>query len=319
MEYLILIIGFLLLIKGADYFVEGASSIARIFNVPIILIGLTIVAFGTSAPEGAVSISAALQGSHEIAVGNIIGSSIFNILLVIGISSIIRPISIHRKTILKEFPFLLLTCLVLFVLSHDITLQGFTKNMISKADGMILLALFSIFLYYIVEVALLSREESKEEFKEEISDMKLSKSIIFLLFGLTGIIIGGDLVIDSSSQIAINLGMGETLVGLTIVAFGTSLPELVTSIVAAIKGENDIAVGNAIGSNVFNILLILGITSIINPLPVKEKVFFDMIYLLGATLATYLFVTTGKKANRFEGILMTLIYIFYMTYIIIRN
>ncbi len=315
MDFIVLIVGFIILIKGADFFVEGASSFAKIFKVPTILIGLTIVAFGTSAPEGAVSIYAALKDSNQIAIGNIIGSSIFNILLVIGISSIMKPIDVKIKTILKEFPFLLLTCIVLFILSSDVDLQGAAVNKLTEADGLILLCMFSVFLYYIVEMAIMS----KEDYGDDIESMPFSKSALFSVVGLVGIVAGGNLVVESSSSLAVQLGMSETLVGLTIVAIGTSLPELVTSIVAAKKGQNDIAVGNAIGSNVFNILLILGITSIIKPIPIKSVVFFDMIYLLAATVLTYIFVTTERKSSRLEGFILTISYFGYMVFIIIRN
>lgn len=315
MVYVILLIGFALLVKGADFFVEGSSSIAKIFKVPSILIGLTIVSFGTSSPEAAVSISAALKNSNEIAVGNVVGSNIFNILLVIGVSSIIKPMKIRRKTILKEMPFLLLTSIVLYVLGSDIKLQGFTRNVLTRADGIMLLSLFSIFLYYIIEMAILSREDSDEEIKM----MSLSKSILFSIGGIIGILIGANMVVNSSSAIAIRLGMSQTLVGLTIVAVGTSLPELVTSVVAAFKGENDIAIGNVVGSNIFNILFTLGSAAIISPIPINQKVFFDMLFLIGATILTFISVTTRQKTSKLEGLIMSIAYIIYMVYIVLRN
>lgn len=315
MVYVILLIGFALLVKGADFFVEGSSSIAKIFKVPSILVGLTIVAFGTSSPETAVSINAALKNSNEIAVGNVVGSNIFNILLVIGVSSIIKPMKIRRKTILKEMPFLLLTSIVLYVLGSDIKLQGFTRNVLTRADGIMLLSLFSIFLYYIIEMAILSREDSDEEIKM----MSLSKSILFSIGGIIGILIGANMVVNSSSAIAIRLGMSQTLVGLTIVAVGTSLPELVTSVVAAFKGENDIAIGNVVGSNIFNILFTLGSAAIISPIPINQKVFFDMLFLIGATILTFISVTTRQKTSKLEGLIMSIAYIIYMVYIVLRN
>lgn len=316
MVYAILVIGFLLLIKGADFFVDGASSIAKIFKVPSMLIGLTIVAFGTSAPEAAVSINAALTNNMEISVGNIIGSNIFNLLLIIGLSGIMKPIPIQRKTIIKEFPFLILTSLVLYILSADVTFQQIKVNMLSRGDGLILLALFSIFTYYLVEMATLSKETSEES---NIKPMPLGKSILLGILGLAGILIGAKLVVSSSSTIAMKLGMSQTLIGLTIVAIGTSLPELVTSVVAAHKGESDIAIGNVVGSNIFNVLVILGITIIIRPIPVEGKIFFDMLYLLGGTLLTFIFVATGRRVSRLEGLLMVITYVVYMGYIIIRN
>lgn len=319
MSYILLIIGFGILVKGADYFVEGASSIARKLRVPPILIGLTIVAFGTSSPEAVVSINAAIKGSSDIAIGNVIGSSIFNILMVIGVSAIIKPINIKIKTILKEFPFLLLASIVLYILASDVGLQGFEANMISRADGLILLSVFLVFLYYLVEMAVLSKDNPNSDFVQDIKEQPTFKSVLKGILGLFAIILGGDIVVRSGSSIAMNLGMSETLVGLTIIAIGTSLPELVTSIVAAYKGESDIAVGNAIGSNMFNIVFILGVTPLVRPITVDEKVFFDMIFLFGSTVLAYMFSITKKSASRSEGLMLVISYIAYMVYIIIRN
>ena len=317
MSYLFLIIGFALLVKGADWFVEGASSIARSFKIPSIIIGLTIVAFGTSAPEAAVSFTAALQGNNDIAIGNVVGSNIFNLLAVVGVASIIYPLSVKKSTIIKEFPFAILSALVLWVLSHDIILQGYSKNFLSKADGLILLALFGIFMYYLIEMALTSKEEMDiEEGKKNIT---VSKAIVLSLIGLVGIILGGKWVVDSASVIAVNWGMSENLVGLTIVAVGTSLPEFVTSVVAATKKESDIAIGNVLGSNLFNIFFILGTSAIISPVAVNSIVFFDMIFMLIVTVITFILAGTRRTINKPEGILLVLMYIGYMAYILIRN
>ncbi|MGO1369728.1 MAG: calcium/sodium antiporter [Senegalia sp. (in: firmicutes)] len=320
MDYLILVLGFTALIKGADFFVDGASSIAKKFGLPSILIGLTIVAFGTSAPEAAVSIKAVTTNSDGIAVGNIIGSSIFNILLVVGAAAIIKPVRIKLKTIFKEFPFLLLASGMLFVLSFDKVLQGTNTNELSRGDGIVLLSIFLIFIYYVVEMAVFSKDEDTGLVETEtIEVIPLWKSLVLTGLGLVGIIGGGNFVVNAATDIALSLGMSETLVGLTIIAIGTSLPELVTSIVAAFKGESDIAIGNAIGSNMFNIVFILGITSIIKPLPIESKVFFDILFLIAATLLTYIFASTGKRTNRFEGITLSLAYLAYMIFILIRN
>ncbi|SHH41135.1 calcium/sodium antiporter [Tepidibacter thalassicus] len=315
MDYLVLIIGFVFLIKGADFFVDGSSAIAKKFKVPPILIGLTIVAFGTSAPESAVSINAALKGSNEIALGNVVGSNLFNFLLVIGISSIINPMKVQKGTILKEFPFSILTSLVLFILCADISLQGASNDVLSRADGLILLSLFLIFVYYLVEMAILS----KEDYKEEVKDISLGKSIIISIVGIMGIILGSEWVVDSSSSIAIKFGMSQNLVGLTIVAVGTSLPELVTSIVAAFKNESDIAMGNVIGSNMFNLLFVLGMSSVIRPISINSVIFVDMIYLLIVTVLTYIFAITKRTVYRGEGMFLTLSYVAYMVFVIIRN
>lgn len=315
MNYILLIIGFLFLIKGADIFVEGSSSIAKSLKISPMLIGLTIVAFGTSSPEAAVSINAAIKGSNEIVIANIVGSSIFNIMVVLGVVAVIKKININHITILKELPFLLLASLVLYVLSLDHFLEGHGENLITRSDGIILLAFFLIYMYYIIETAF----KSKEDYGEDIKTMSLYRSILFLILGILAILVGGKWVVISSTKIALSLGMSETLVGLTIVAIGTSLPELTTSIVAAYKGESDIAVGNVIGSNIFNILLVLGITTVIKPIAIENSFFLDMVYLLFGTVAILVFSISRKSISRFEGALLTLSYIGYMVYIIIRN
>ncbi|MBS6507304.1 MULTISPECIES: calcium/sodium antiporter [Paraclostridium] len=317
MKYVILLIGFILLIKSADYFVVGASSIAKALNIPTIIIGLTIVAFGTSAPEAAVSISAAMKGQNDIAIANVVGSNIFNILFVLGISAIIAPVKVQKTTIIKEFPFALLASLVLLILSHDIKFQGYNENALTRSDGLMLFALFSIFMYYLLEMALSSKEEMDVE--QGSSRDPIAKSILLSIGGIIGIIIGGNLVVDSATNIAIDLGMSENLVGLTIVSIGTSLPELVTSVVAARKGESDIAMGNIIGSNIFNILFVLGASSIIHTIHVQPIVFVDMIIMLIVTGITYVFAISKKQVNRFEGIILTATYIAYMIFIIIRQ
>lgn len=317
MKYVILLIGFILLIKSADYFVVGASSIAKALNIPTIIIGLTIVAFGTSAPEAAVSISAAMKGQNDIAIANVVGSNIFNILFVLGISAIIAPVKVQKTTIIKEFPFALLASLVLLILSHDIKFQGYNENALTRSDGFMLFALFSIFMYYLLEMALSSKEEMDVE--QGSSRDPIAKSILLSIGGIIGIIIGGNLVVDSATNIAIDLGMSENLVGLTIVSIGTSLPELVTSVVAARKGESDIAMGNIIGSNIFNILFVLGASSIIHTIHVQPIVFVDMIIMLIVTGITYVFAISKKQVNRFEGIILTATYIAYMIFIIIRQ
>ena len=317
MVYLFLIIGFYILIKGADMFVDGSSSIARKFNIPPIIIGLTIVAFGTSAPEAAVSITAALSGKNDIAIGNVVGSNIFNLLVVIGISSFLLPIKVKRNTMLKEIPFAILSSIVLIVLSQDIKFQDFPKNYLSRADGLILLSLFIIFMYYLIEMAIVSNDEMEVE--EGDPSSPLSRSIILGFIGIFGVIIGGEVVVDCATTIALNLGMSENLTGLTIVAVGTSLPELVTSISAAKKGESDLAIGNVIGSNLFNVLLVLGISSFIHPIGVQSIVFADMFIMLCATVLVYVLALTQKTITKYEGLSIAICYVVYMIYIIIRQ
>ncbi|MEG0580410.1 MAG: calcium/sodium antiporter, partial [Niameybacter sp.] len=260
--------------KGADYFVDGASSIAKTLKVPTLIIGLTIVAFGTSAPELAVSVTSAIQGQNAIAVGNVVGSNIFNLLMVVGIAAMICPLVVKKSILIKEFPFTLLAAVVLFIMALDVVLGSGASNTISRTDGIMLLVLFGIFMYYLVEVALTARANASAE--DEIESMPLSKSMILSLVGIAGIVIGGKFVVDNASIIAKAWGMSESLVGLTIVAIGTSLPELVTSVVAAKKGESDIALGNVIGSSIFNIFLILGVSATINPIEMAGTIFIDI-------------------------------------------
>ncbi len=318
MEYILLIVGFGLLIKGADYFVEGASNIAKLLRIPPILIGLTVVAFGTSAPEAAVSISAALKGSGNIAIGNVIGSNIFNVSLIIGITAMIYPLKVQKLTIIKEIPLALLSSIVLLVMMADRGLQGFSENLLTRSDGLILLGFFSIFLYYVIEIAINSRENTKTE-DTVVSNVSTGKSILYTLIGLLAIVFGGDLVVKNSTSVALALGMSETLVGLTIVAVGTSLPELVTSITAAFKKESEIALGNVIGSNIFNILFILGISSTISPVMVDQKVFFDALVMIFVTLVLLLSASSNRNVSRTEGIFLAMGYLIYTIYIIIRN
>ncbi|WP_312287981.1 calcium/sodium antiporter [Terrisporobacter sp.] len=316
MTYINLLIGFLLLIKGADFFVEGSSSIAKKFNIPSLIIGLTIVAFGTSAPEAAVSITAAIRGQNEMAIANVVGSNIFNILFVVGVTAMIKPIYVQKSTILKEFPFLLLSSIVLAILAYDVWFQGYNENILTRADGLIFIALFIIFIYYLIDMAINSNDETSEE---NYKVMPLSKSILLSIGGLLGIIIGGNFVVNSASDIAMSLGMSENLVGLTIVAIGTSLPELATSIVAAKKGESDIAIGNAVGSNIFNILFVLGVSSCISNVPVQAEAFTDMFVMIVSTIIVYVLAISNRKINKVEGMIISLLYIAYFVFIIYRQ
>ena len=317
MSYVLLIAGFLLLIKGADTFVVGSSSIAKIFKVPTLIIGLTIVAFGTSAPEAAVSITAALKGNNDMAIANVVGSNIFNVLAVVGVAAMINPIKVQKSTIIKEFPFAILASVVLMILSHDTKFQGYSENLLTRADGLMLLALFAIFMYYLVEMALTSKEEMNvDQAKDDIS---IGKSIFMSVLGVIGILIGGQLVVNSSSDIAMAWGMSQSLVGLTIVAVGTSLPEFVTSIIAARKGESDIAIGNVVGSSLFNILFVLGMSSTISTIKVAPIVFIDMLVMIIVTVLTYIFSATKKTVTKSEGLVLAIMYIAYMAFVIIRQ
>lgn len=317
MAYLLLLIGFALLIKGADLFVDGSSNIARLLRVSPIVIGLTIVAFGTSSPEATVSIIAALKGSSDVSLGNVIGSNIFNITLIVGVAAFLYPLKVESDTIKKEIPFTLLASVALLILISDTLLQGIASNSLSRADGLIFLLLLSIFIYYVFEVAMKSRQSATE--LEIPDDIKWGKSILFGLIGLVGIVFGGQLVVTNGTKIAMSLGMSETLVGLTIIAIGTSLPELATSITAALKKESEIAFGNIVGSNIFNILFVLGTSSVITPLPVNDKVFIDIIIMIVITAILLLFSRTRYRIGKIEGLTLVAIYAIYLGYIILRN
>lgn len=305
LPYLLLVLGFVFLIKGADLFVDGSSSIAKHMKIPSVIVGLTIVAMGTSAPEASVSITAAIAGNSDISLGNIVGSNIFNFLVVIGVSAMIFPIISHKDIIKRDLWWNLGITGLLLVLMLD--------NKIGRIDGIILLLGMALYLFVVIRNALKNRtEESKEEL------ISVPKSIIFMIIGLAAIICGGNFVVDNASIIAKSLGLSETLIGLTIVAIGTSLPELVTSITAAKKKEAGIALGNAVGSNIFNILFILGASSALTPINVAPELFIDAIILIAVGIMIFIFAYTGKKTNRTEGIVCTLLYVIYTAYIIIR-
>lgn len=314
MAYVLLIVGFVLLVKGADFFVEGSSSIAKIFKIPSIVIGLTIVAFGTSAPEAAVSISAGLQGANELAVANVVGSNIFNLLVVLGVCSVIKPIHVDKSILIKEYPMSILAAAALLLLSADVFFRAGTENIMTRSDGLILVLFFIIFMYTTIKTALNNRTQETEETKRHSPLV----SVIMAVGGLAGIIIGGQLVVNSASSIATSFGVSQNLIGLTIVAIGTSLPELVTSIVASRKGENEIAVGNVVGSNLFNIFFVLAASASLSPIPVTNESIIDMLVLIGVSLIAYIFAWTGKKIGRVEGAIMVAMYLGYTAYIIMR-
>ena len=309
--YIVLVISFVALIKGADIFVEGASSLAKKLGVSAAVIGLTIVAMGTSAPEAAVSISAALKGSNEIALGNVVGSNLFNLLMVLGICMIITKLPTKKETLKRDFPWNVIATVatIAFIVFFD------TK--ITRLEGVALLVLFVSYMGYLLYKTLKERNVSEED---EIADISLTKSLIFLVIGLALVIVGGDLVVDSATSIARSWGVSDALIGLTIVAMGTSLPELVTSIVAARKGESDMAIGNVIGSNLFNLLFILGMTATIMPVAIDlaSGILIDTIILLAVTVMMYIFCATGNKLQRAEGVVAVLCYGGYLAYIIAR-
>ena len=305
MEYLLLIIGFVLLIKGADFFVEGSSSLARFLKIPSVIIGLTIVAMGTSAPEASVSINAALAGNNDIAVSNIIGSNIFNGLVVVGIRAFISGFKTNKDILKRDMPVNILITAILCVMIAD--------GRLSRLEGILLLAGM---IFYIVNM-ILSALKTRSSYPDEKS-MPLYKSLIFIAGGLVAVIFGGNLVVNNASQIAVSFGVSQNFIGLTIVAIGTSLPELVTSIVATRKGDSGLALGNAIGSNIFNILFILGMSATISPLHILSESVIDCAILLVSGILLFVFAYTRKSMNRTEGAICVLSYIGYTAYLFIR-
>lgn len=318
MNYILLIVGFLLLIKGADIFVDGASAIAKKLGIPPVIVGLTIVSIGTSAPELAVSIISSLQGSNEIAIGNVIGSNLFNTLMVLGVTTIVLPLIIKKDTIKVDFMINILVTFLLFILTFGKIFSNY--NIISRIDGLILVAICVIYMIFLI---IKSKKTNISEISEDEKNIRIAKKLVAVVLGAVGIVLGGKLAVDSATNIAYSLGMSEKLVGLTIVAMGTSLPELVTSVVAATKGENDIALGNVLGSNIFNILLILGVSSAITPIPVAQNLIVDFIFLLCVSIFIFALIIFSKgkekKLTRMEGVVLVLLYIGYIIYIINRN
>ena len=317
-----LVIGFILLIKGADFFVDGSASVARYFKVPGVIIGLTIVAMGTSAPELAVSVSAGLSGSNEIAVSNVVGSNIFNLLMVLGICAVMKPLPVDPGIKKRDFPISLVATLLVILLGGNLVLSGKCTDIhdstavagtMFRWNGLILVAAFVLYLLYTIHIARKNRIE-----EEETEQVSMGKSILLIVVGLTGIILGGQLVVNSAKTLAAIWGMSETLIGLTIVAIGTSLPELVTSIVASSKGQNGMAIGNVVGSNIFNLLLILGVSGSLHPIVINVVSFVDLGMLLGVSMIAYAFVCSGRKINRVEGAVMILLYAAYTAYAIVR-
>ena len=308
-----MIAGFVLLIKGADFLVEGASSVARRFHVSDLVIGLTVVAFGTSTPELFVNIFASMQGSTGIAIGNVVGSNIANILLILGVSAIIYPLSVTRGTVWKEIPFSLLTALVLGIVANDRMIDHASASAITRIDGLMLLCFFGIFMYYSASIAKETDDEASRALTEK---MGIVKSGLMIAAGLAGLMLGGKWIVDGAVTLASAFGMSQSLIGLTIVAVGTSLPEFATSAVAAYKKNTDIAVGNVVGSNIFNIFFVLGMSSVIRPLPFQASLNRDVGMTVFSSMLLFLFMFTGKKRSldRWEGALFL---VFYGAYIFV--
>lgn len=319
--YLLFVIGFVLLIKGADWLVDGASALAKRFNISDLVIGLTIVSFGTSAPELFVNVYSSYVGNTGITIGNILGSNIANILLILGVSSLIFPLAVQKNTTWKEIPFSLLAAIMVGIMAADYYLDGIPVSAITRSEGLVLLSFFIIFMYYIFETSKSEQQENSKNISDETNNhnQPIYKSILFILLGLTGLSLGGKWIVDGAVSIATTLGVSQSLIGLTIIAVGTSLPELATSAIAAYKKNADIAVGNVVGSNIFNVFWILGVSSIINNIPFDQKNFIDIGITIFASLLLFLFMFIGKKhiLQRWQGILFLLLYITYIVFLVV--
>lgn len=341
---ILLIVGLVILVIGAEGLVRGASSISKKLGIPSIVIGLTIVAFGTSAPELIVNIFSALKGTTDIALGNIIGSNIANILLILGISALIVDLKVQKNTTWKEIPFAALAVFAIFIMANDKIFDKENIDMLTRTDGLVLLLFFAIFLYYTVELMRkggggeiektiglvtsqedhnlkLSRKGSGNIEEDKIKIYSLPISLLLTFGGLLFLFFGGKLLVDNAVELAQFAGLSEMLIGLTIVAVGTSLPELATSIIAAYKGQSDIAIGNIVGSNIFNIFWILGVTSVIKPIPISLSANFDIIFCLIATIVLFITMFIGQKhrLQRWQGGVLFISYILYVIYLVIKG
>jgi cation:H+ antiporter len=316
LTYILFAVGLVLLIFGATWLVDGASSLAKKMNIPDLIIGLTIVAFGTSTPELVVNLLAGSSGQTDIAIGNVIGSNIFNVLVILGTAAVLKPINAQLNTTWKEIPLALLAAIVLGICANDMLFDGAAQSQLTRTDGLILLSFFGIFMYYIVDVARNSKEQA-----EQFNVMPLWKSLGYIVVGLVGLVLGGQWIVDGAVVMAKAAGLSEAVIGLTIVAMGTSLPELATSAVAAYKGNSDIALGNVIGSNIFNVFFILGITSSLYNLPFRPEANADILMNIftSTLLFIFLFTGSGRRINKIEGGIFICIYIGYVSYLLIQQ
>ena len=312
MDIIYLLLGFIIIIKGSNMLVDGSVNLAKFLKIPTLVIGLTIVAIATGVPEIAISISSSLKGSNGLLLGNLLGSNIFNILFILGLIAIIKPLYIKKEIILKNYAFALLSCLVLFIISYDIYFGDSLVNVITRTEGILLLCFAGIFLYSTVLGATLDKNIKVEKGKFSFKD------ILYIVVGIILIGLSAEVIVNSAVNISKWLGIGEDLIGLTIIAVGTNLPELVTSIVAVRKGEADIAIGNLVGTNIYNIFLILGLAATINPITISSNAFIDIIVLAITSFIVYIFIQHKKDINRKEGIIMILLYVIYIIYAVIR-
>lgn len=317
--YVLFVIGFILLIKGADILVAGASAVARKYQVSDMVVGLTIVSIGTSMPELIVNILSSLRGQSELAIGNVFGSNVANLLLILGVTAIICPLPIKRNTILTELPFSLIATLLVGFLANARLFDAYEQLHISRSDGLILMFFFLLFMAYIYNIAKTNRDEVIEE--EQVQVMSMVRAILYIILGISALFLGGTWVVDGAVTIAKAMGLSESFIGLTIVAVGTSLPELVTSATAAYRRSIDIAVGNVVGSNIFNLLWILGISAIINPLPFDVLSNYDILMMIIASTLLILILPFGKRnaIGRMGGVFFLLVYFSYITFLVIRG
>ena len=302
---LFLLVGFIFLIKGADLFVEGSSSIAKKFKIPSMIIGLTIVAMGTSAPEASVSVTSSLIGQNDMSVANVVGSNFFNILVVLGVSTLFSKLPVKESTIKDDVPFLIFISIVTLIFGIDFN--------ITRLEGVIFLGIFIWFI-----LSLIKQAKQNKENEDNVNELPMSKTLFYIVLGLAGIILGGDITVDSASAIATQFGLSENLIGLTIVAVGTSLPEFVTSVIATRKGETEIAIGNVVGSNIFNILFVLGIAAVLSPMTISVEAGIDIIFMIFITILLFINMKQEKFILKKHGIFYILLYLAYMVYTIIR-
>jgi cation:H+ antiporter len=302
---LFLLVGFIFLIKGADLFVEGSSSIAKKFKIPSMIIGLTIVAMGTSAPEASVSVTSSLIGQNDMSVANAVGSNFFNILVVLGVSTLFSKLPVKESTIKDDVPFLIFISIVTLIFGIDFN--------ITRLEGVIFLGLFIWFI-----LSLIKQAKQNKENEDTVNELPMSKTVFYIILGLAGIVLGGDITVDSASAIATQFGLSENLIGLTIVAVGTSLPEFVTSVIATRKGETEIAIGNVVGSNIFNILFVLGIAAVLSPMTISVEAGIDIIFMIFITILLFMNMKQEKFILKKHGIFYILLYLTYMVYTIIR-
>lgn len=312
MNIIYLILGFIVIIKASDMLVSGSVNLAKFLKIPTLVIGLTVIAIATGVPEIAISISSSLKGSNGLLLGNLLGSNLFNILFILGLIALIRPLYIKKEIILKNYVFALLSCIVLLAVASDTILLDNKINLITRSEGILLLLFAFIFSYSTVLDATLNKKNKVEPSKFSFKD------VLYIVLGIVLIALSAEVIVNSCVNISKYLGVSEDLIGLTIIAVGTNLPELVTSIVAVKKGESDIAIGNLVGTNIYNIFLILGLSATINPITISTNAFIDIIILTITSFIVYIFIRHKKDINKIEGITMILLYIIYIVYVVVR-